>query len=141
MLAEETTYSKLLAELRKTIEEGNQLLVSAGELAKMLPVPSENETETAPAMDLDDYRVLLVDVQTTIREVKSLLDSVEKAADSPALEKINQLIESSMDKAGKEGEELIDLSFKRGALLTLLAVVALLLAQILFIFVKRNLQT
>jgi hypothetical protein len=141
MLAEETTYSKLLAELRKTIEEGNQLLVSAGELAKMLPAPSENEVETAPAMDLNDYRVLLADVQITIRELKSLLDSLEKAADSPALEKINQLIESSMDKAGKEGEELIDLSFKRGVLLTLLAVVALLLAQVLFIYVKKRLVT
>ena len=39
MLAEEQTYSRLLAEMRDTLQSGNQLILSANELAKMLPDP------------------------------------------------------------------------------------------------------
>lgn len=69
------------------------------------------------------------------------MGGVGQTADSPALEKITQLIATSMDKARQEGEELIDLSFKRGMLLTLFAVVALLLAQIMYALIKRKLST
>lgn len=69
------------------------------------------------------------------------MGGVGQTVDSPALEKITQLIATSMDKAGQEGEELIDLSFKRGMLLTLFAVVALLLAQIMYALIKRKRST
>jgi hypothetical protein len=55
------------------------------------------------------------------------------------LPKVHQLIVDSMDKAGQEGEELIDLSFKRGMLLTLFAVAAFLAAHLLFACVKKKL--
>ena len=90
-------------------------------------------------MTIKDYQAVLADVNKTILETTRLLAAIEKTADSPAIEKLNQLIVNSMDKAGQEGEELIDLSFKRGMLLTLLAVVALLLAQILFVYIKKRL--
>ena len=140
MLAEEKTYSQLMAELRETLQSGNQVLLSAGELAKMIPSPNPNEAAAAPAMSIEDYRAALADVRETLVLVTSLLAAVEKTANSPAIEKINQLIVNSMDQAGQQGEELIDLSFKRGALVTLLAVVALLLAQILFVYIKRKLS-
>jgi hypothetical protein len=44
-----------------------------------------------------------------------------------------------MDKAGIEGTQLFDLSFKTGVLLTLFAVVSLLLAQILFVYIRKKL--
>ena len=141
MLAEEKTYSRLLTEVRDTLQSGNQLILSANELANMLPTPNPNETEATPAMSVDDYRAVLADVRETIRELTSLLTVAEKTADSPVLEKVNQLIATSMDQAGKEGEELINLSFKRGILLTLFAMVALLFVQIIFIYVKKKLST
>ena len=141
MLAEEQTYSRLLAEMRDTIQAGNQLVLSANELAKMLPTPDPNETEAAPAMTIEDYRTILADVRLTLTELNSLMGGVGQTADSPALEKITQLIATSMDKAGQEGEELIDLSFKRGMLLVLFAVIALLLAQIMYSLIKRKLST
>ena len=140
MLAEEQTYSRLLAEMRDTLQSGNQLILSANELAKMLPTPDPNEAEAAPAMTIEDYRAILADVRLTLIELNSLMGGVGQTADSPALEKITQLIATSMDKAGQEGEELIDLSFKRGMLLTLFAVVALLLAQIMYALIKRKLS-
>ena len=90
-------------------------------------------------MTIEDYQALLADVNQTMLEATRLLAAVEKTADSPAVEKLNQLILDGMDKVGQEGEELIDLSFKRGMLLTLFAVLALLLAQILFVYIKKRL--
>lgn len=144
MLAEEKTYSRLMAEMRETLQSGNQLILSANDLVKSLPVPDEAASasgaeDAAPPMTIKDYQAVLADVNKTILETTRLLAAIEKTADSPAIEKLNQLIVNSMDKAGQEGEELIDLSFKRGMLLTLLAVVALLLAQILFVYIKKRL--
>ncbi|WP_372682634.1 hypothetical protein [Desulfosarcina sp.] len=146
MLAEEKTYSRLLAEMRDTLQAGHQLILSANQLVNMLPVPKDaasatDKDQASPAMSVDDYRAVLADVRETIRELTSLLTVAEKTADSPVLEKVNQLIANSMDQAGKEGEELINLSFKRGMLLTLFAMVALLFAQIIFIYVKNKLST
>ena len=145
MLAEEKTYSRLLAEVRDTLQSGNQLILSANELVKILPIPeasasAPNKDEVAPAMSIEDYRAALADVRETIVQITNLLAAVEKTADSPVIEKLNDLIVNIMDKAGLEGEELIDLSFKRGVLLTLFAVVALLLTQTLFFYIKKKLS-
>jgi hypothetical protein len=45
-----------------------------------------------------------------------------------------------MDQAGRQGEQLIDLSFKRGMLLTLFAVVCLLVAQLIFLNIRKRLS-
>ena len=86
-----------------------------------------------PGVKLEPLRI--------IGELNILVESANKAASSPALEKVNQLIADSMDKAGQEGEALIDLSFKRGVLLTLFAVAALFLAQLAFVYLKKRLKT
>ena len=143
MLAEEKTYSRLMADMRDTLQSGNQLILSANEFVKMLPLPDEaasasSTDEAAPAMTIEDYRAALADVRETIVQTTNLLAAIEKTADSSVIEKLNQLIANSMDKAGQESEKIIDLSFKRGMLLTMLAVVSLLLAQVLFIYVKKR---
>ena len=97
MLAEEKTYSRLMTEVRDTIQAGNQLILSANELAKMLPTPDPNETEAAPAMTIEGYRTILADVRLTLIELNHLIGGVEQTADSPVLEKITQLIATSMD--------------------------------------------
>lgn len=140
-LAEEETFSKLMAQFNDTLKEGNALLLSANELAKLLPTPDPNEApdDASPAMSIDDIRAAMADLNGTIQALTTLLAAVEKTTGSPGMDKINQLIVSSMDQAGKEGEALIDLSFKRGMLLTLFAVTALFFAQVLFVYFKRKL--
>ena len=140
LLTQEQKYSRLLEEMRATLQEGNQLLASANELAKLIPAPDPDNAEAAPAMDIEDYRAALTDARATIRELNNLLAAVEQTANSPALEKVNQLILSGMDQAGRQGEQLIDLSFKRGMLLTLFAVVCLLVAQLIFLNIRKRLS-
>lgn len=141
LLGEEDTYSRLLAQVNTTLDGGNTLLVSATDLVKQLPIPDPNEApdDASPAMSIDDIRAAMADLNGTIQALTALLAAVEKTTGSPGMDKINQLIVSSMDQAGKEGEALIDLSFKRGMLLTLFAVAALFFAQVLFVYFKRKL--
>lgn len=61
------------------------------------------------------FQAALADLKGTIQALTALLAAVEKTAGSPGIEKINQLVASSMDQAGKEGEALIDLSFFSGS--------------------------
>jgi hypothetical protein len=67
LLAEEKTYSRLLAEMRDTLQSGNQLILSASELLKILPVPDEAASDSSPdeaaqPMTIDDYRAALSDL-------------------------------------------------------------------------------
>ena len=137
MLAEEKAYSRLLAELRDTLQESNQLVESSNDLANIL-FPQES-SGAGPAMGIDDYRAILTDVNETLRELNRLVAATQQMEALPAIEKVNQLIVSSLDQVEQGGETLIDLSFKRGLLLILIAATVFLIAQTLFIFIKRKL--
>jgi hypothetical protein len=140
LLSQEQATSQMLTEMRATLQEGNLLLSSVNELVQSLPKPDPGDASAGPAMGIEDYRALMADVRLIIGELNMLVGGVGKASNSPALERVNQIIVDSMDKAGQEGEELIDLSFKRGMLLTLFAVIALLVAQVVFIRIKKRMQ-
>ena len=67
LLAQEKTYSRLMAEMRETLQSGNQLILSANDLVNSLPVPDEAATpsgakEAAPPMTIENYQTLLADV-------------------------------------------------------------------------------
>ena len=133
---EEKTLSRLMAELRDTLQEGRQLVGSTVELAKMFGALEKNYI--APSMSIDDYRTILADIQVTIRELNLLLATAKETDDLPLLGKVNQMVVSSLGHAGKQGEAIVNLSFTRGMLLILFGVVILLIAQIVFVHIKKR---
>jgi hypothetical protein len=139
-LAMEQNFSRLLVEMRATLQEGNQLLASTNELAKLIQPTDPNQTEAPTALGIEDYQVILVNARETIAELNNLVVGLEKAANSPAFDNINQLILNSMDQAEKEGEELIDLTFQRALLLILFAAVILLISQAIFVYIKKRIS-
>jgi hypothetical protein len=138
LIREQESVSGLLKEIRATLSEGNQALATASGLAeRFAPEPGEGKSDTPP-MTVEDYRALLVEVNGTIKELGGLLAVVDEMSDSPRWKAMEQVIASGMDQAGKEGEQLIDHSFRRGLLLIAAGIAMFLLAQVAFFYFKRR---
>ncbi len=108
ILTEEQRVTGLVTELRKAIEGGNNLLLTANTLAEKFNVgqPSAKPKDSKP-FDIKEY-------QDTIAEVTTLVETTNQLVGTVGLEKLLPELVKAIDQVGNEGEELIDHSFRQG---------------------------
>jgi hypothetical protein len=133
LMTEEKRMTALVIELRKAIEGGNNLLLTANTLTDKLGVgqPYDNQSDSKP-FDIKDY-------QETIAEVTTLVESTNRLANTVGLEQLLPQLIKAIDQVEAEGEELIDHSFRQGVMLILIAMGAYIIARLVFNFLNKTL--
>jgi len=133
ILTEEQRVTGLVTELRKAIEGGNNLLLTANTLAEKFNVgqPSAKPKDSKP-FDIKEY-------QDTIAEVTTLVETTNQLVGTVGLEKLLPELVKAIDQVGNEGEELIDHSFRQGVLFILIAMGAYVIARLIYNYLNKKL--
>jgi hypothetical protein len=133
LLTEEKRLTGLVTELRKTIEGGKNLLLTANTLTEKFNVgqPSDKPKDSKP-FDIKEY-------QDTISEVTTLVDSTNRLVSDIGLEKLLPQLIDAIDRVEGEGEELIDHTFRQGILLILIAMGAYVIARLIYNLLNKKL--
>jgi hypothetical protein len=133
ILTEEQRVTGLVTELRKAIEGGNNLLLTANTLAEKFNVgqPSAKPKDSKP-FDIKEY-------QDTIAEVTTLVESTNRLVGTVGLEKLLPELVKAIDQVGNEGEELIDHSFRQALILILVAMGAYVIARLIYNYLNKKL--
>jgi hypothetical protein len=133
ILIEEQQATALATEIRKAIEGGNNLLLTANTLTEKFNVgePSTEPKDSKP-FDIKEY-------QDTIAEVTTLVESTNRLVGTVGLEKLLPDLVKAIDQVEREGEELIDHSFRQAILLILIAMGAYIIARLIYNFLNKKL--
>jgi hypothetical protein len=133
IMMEEQRATALVTEIRKAIEGGNNLLLTANTLTEKFNVgqPSAEPKDSKP-FDIKDY-------QDTIAEVTTLVESTNRLAGTVGLEQLLPQLVKAIDQVGNEGEELVDHSFRQAVLLILIAMGAYVIARLIYNFLNKKL--
>jgi hypothetical protein len=133
ILIEEQQATALATEIRKAIEGGNNLLLTANTLTEKFNVgePSTEPKDSKP-FDIKEY-------QDTIAEVTTLVESTNRLVGTVGLEKLLPDLVKAIDQVTREGEELIDHSFRQAILLILIAMGAYIIARLIYNFLNKKL--
>ena len=133
IMIEEQRATVLVTEIRKAIEGGNNLLLTANTLTEKFNVgqPSAEPKDSKP-FDIKDY-------QDTIAEVTTLVESTNRLAGTVGLEQLLPQLVKAIDQVGNEGEELVDHSFRQGVLFILIAMGAYVIARLIYNFLNKKL--
>ena len=134
LLTEEQRVTGLVTELRKAIEGGNNLLLTANALTEKFNVgePSPASEDTKP-FDIKEY-------QDTIAEVTTLVETTNQLVGTVGLDKLLTEFIKAIDRVENEGEELIDHSFRQGILFILIAMGAYVAARLIYNFLNGKLM-
>ena len=130
----------VLTNLRETLVEANKLVASVESLAvKYVPAQDQSRnltlavTEQKP-FDIKDYQQTVSGVTDSLRETHQLVLALDQIVNSPGWkERLPDLL-STIDRAGKQGEYLIEFSIYRLAVFMLVFI--LLLFLLTFILVR-----
>jgi len=138
-IREEARVRGLISEFRLTLTEGNKLIVSADALAKQLGIKASPEKpgDAAP-VNIEDYRKTIVDATQMVTQVTALTKSMDQLMRSPAWEKFQTLLDKSVDRVGNESEQVIDHTFRQGALLILIALIGYVVARLAYQLLARK---
>jgi hypothetical protein len=133
LLTEEQRVTALVTELRKAIEGGNNLLLTANTLTEKFNVgqPSPEPKDSKP-FDIKEY-------QDTIAEVTTLVESTNQLVGTVGLEELLPQLIDAIDRLESEGEEIIDHSFRQAILLILIAMGAYVIARLIYNFLNKKL--
>ena len=133
LLVEEQRISGLVTELRKAIDGGNHLLLTANTLAEKFNIGevSADPSDSKP-FDIKEY-------QDTIAEATALVESTNRLAGTVGLEQLLPQLLKAIDQVGNEGEELVDHSFRQAVLLILIAMGAYVTARLIYNFLNKKL--
>ncbi len=133
IMTEEQQITGLVTELRKAIEGGNTLLLTANTLTEKFNVdkPSPEPKDSKP-FDIKEY-------QDTIAEVTTLVESTNQLFGTVGLEELLPQLVKAIDQVGNEGEEIIDHSFRQGVLFILIAMGAYVIARLIYNFLNKKL--
>ena len=136
LVAEEQRLTGVLAELRTTIEAGNQLTLSVDSLAERLNLGAEEppgaSTEPAKPFDIEDYRQTLIQATTAIQDLDKLVGSTHRLVDSDGADKLIPQVATAIDDVGTMGQDMIDRVFSRAILFLVLALVGFVLARLAY---------
>ena len=131
LLAEEQRVVGILAELRATIEAGQELaasinntVVTVNALATKLDL-GKGEPPAKP-FNIDDYRQLVGDASITVREMKELVNSTDQFLLSPGWEQRMPMAQAIVDKVDRQMEQLVYQIFLAQAAFIILLFVLLL---------------
>jgi hypothetical protein len=132
LLTEEQRVTGLVTELRKTVEGANNLLLTANTLTEKFNVgqPSDKPKDSKP-FDIKEY-------QDTIGEVTTLVERTNQLVGTVGLEELLPQLINAIDRAEREGEELIDHSFRQGVLFILIAMGAYVIARLIYNFLNKK---
>jgi len=133
IMTEEQQLTELVTELRKTVEGGNNLLLTANTLTEKFNVgqPSDKPEDSKP-FDIKEY-------QDTIAEVTTMLETTNRLVGTVGLEELLPQLVKAIDQVGNEGEEIIDHSFRQGVLFILIAMGAYVIARLIYNFLNKKL--
>lgn len=138
LVAEEQRLTGVLAELRTTIEAGNQLTLSVDALAERLDLGGEDERQTrepvepAEPFDIEDYRQTLIQATTAIHDLNDLVGSTHRLIDSDGAGRLVPQVATAIDDVGTMGEAMIDRVFARAVLFLILALVGFIAARLAY---------
>lgn len=130
----------VLTNLRETLVEANKLVASVESLAvRYVPTQDQSRNPTLAVaeqkpFDIKDYQQTVSGVTESVRETHKLVLALDQILNSPGWkERLPDLL-SAVDRAGKQGEYLIEFSIYRVAILML--VFFLVLFLLTFILVR-----
>jgi hypothetical protein len=131
LLAEEKRVSGILAELRATIEAGQELAASINStvmtvdaLAAKLDVG--NGAPPAKPFNIDDYKQLVGDASMTVREMRELVNSTDQFLLSPGWEQRVPMAQAVMSEVDQQMNRLVYQVFMLQAAFIVLLFVMLL---------------
>lgn len=132
LVAEEQSIKSLATELRQTIVEGNKLLAAATVLLEKIDAGEtpDGTTDTKP-FDIKEYH-------DTIRATTQLVEASNRLVNTGELEKLIEQLTDAMDIAEKEGEELVDHTFRQGILLIVIWLVGYVIAKLVYDHFSRK---
>ena len=133
IMMEEQRATVLVTELRKTIEGGNNLLLTVNTLTEKFNVgePSPEPKDSKP-FDIKEY-------QDTIAEVTTMIETTNQLVGTVGLERLLPELVKDIDQVGNEGEQLIDHSFRQALILILIAMGAYVAARLIYNFLNQKL--
>ncbi len=130
-LAEEEKVKGILTELKETVTEGNKLIVSANSLAEQFNLGSRSESsKDAKPFDINDYKKTIAEANVMVVQLNSLVQAADKLLNSPGMEKLLPKLDTTIDRVGDEGEQLIDHTFRQAILLLVVWLVGYVIARL-----------
>ena len=135
-LAEEKRVKGVLSELRQTLAEGNNLMVSVNTLTDKLDLGAP--AEPAEPFDIKDYRDTMVALAGAADGLNALVGSTNELVKAPGLDKFLSRLTEVLDEVGKESEEVLDRAFTDAALLLLLGLVGYVIARLTYQWIARR---
>jgi len=133
ILMEEARVSELVAELRKAVEGGNNLLLTANTLADKFNIGEHSaDPKGSKPFDIKEY-------QETVAEVNTLIETTNQLVGTVGLEQLLPQLVKAIDRVESEGEELVDHSFRQGIFLILIAMGAYVVARLIYNFLNQKL--
>jgi len=134
-VAEEQRLGGVLTELRQALAEGNELVLSIGDLLEAFDTADQGTAqaqsrEPPKPFDIDDYRHTLVEAGATIRDLNSLLGSTQQLLDSHGASELLPQLATAIDKAGDESRSVADHLFLRSLLVILIALTGYVIARL-----------
>lgn len=136
LAAEEQRLTGVLAELRTTIEAGNELTLSVDGLAERLDLGGESATEDlgepVKPFDIEDYRQTLIQASAAIHDLNELVGSTHSLVDSEGAERLVPEVTAAIDDVGSMAHEMIDRVFHRALFFLLIALVGFVAARLAY---------
>lgn len=122
---EEEGVGILLTDLRQTLTEANTLVASTDTLAQRFVTE-----EPARPFDIEDYRKTIADAGAVVQDLNVLVQSANELLSSPGAEDLTPALTGAVGAAGRLGEDLVDYTLWRAALLILLALAGYVIARL-----------
>jgi len=133
LMTEEQRITALVTELRKAIEGGNNLLLTANILSEKFNLGQPaTEADDAEPFDIKDY-------QETIAEATALVESTNRLVQTVGPEELLPQLVRAIDQMESEGEALIDHSFRQAVVLILIAMGAYIISRLMYNFLNKKL--
>jgi hypothetical protein len=132
LIAEEQRIKGLVTELRETLAEGSNLLVSATAFTEKLNLgkPADKPTDAKP-FDIQEYRNTIAEVSGTARELTTLVDKMDGLLTSDGWGQLLPQIVNTLAKVESEGEKVINHTFRQAILLILIWLVGYVIARLI----------
>jgi hypothetical protein len=141
-LAEEERLGGILTEIRGTLVEGSKLVTAIHSLTEQLNLggPPVEGTQPSEPFDIIAYRETIAEANITLTLLQELAQSIEQIHQLPGWEHIIPQIDTTIERVGLEGEEVVDHTFKQLLVLILVWMVGYFIVRLAlhFLLAKKG---